>query len=1532
MTGRPRWSILLALSLAIGCGDDPAGPEPEVAPASVAIEPSHARLGLFASVDLEWVARDAQGERLTARNVEWTSSDARVVHLEALTGETYNVARVTSQVPGTATITVAWQGTTATAEIEVLQLSSLRLAVPDTLRALGDTARVAVVEALDDRGRPIPAIYFDWTSNDESVLVVDSTGLVTAVGNGSSSVRVALLGGSEATDVVVTVAQLATSVSSVMVADTLRALGDTLRLGTEAFDANGNPVPAELLSWSSADESVVAVAGPALVTAVGHGTAEVFAASGGDTASAAVTVAQRAVGARVVPAADTLWALRDSLRLGVERFDANGHALPEADVRVAWSSSDESVATVDPGGLVMAVGEGTVEITARLVEAAFVGTASILVLFFGERDVLEALYHSTGGPRWRHRENWLTEAPLDTWHGVETDEEGRVISLELPANGLVSQLPPELGSLTQLRRLRLWANEVQGRIPPELGRLENLEVLELGINSLEGSIPRELGNLRNLEVLDLEWNPLTGEIPPEISSLNDLRSLNLSHTELGGSIPAELGNLHNLEVLNLRRAGLTGGIPQELGSLGSLIHLDASENRLAGVIPADLSRLTNLLHLNLGRNSLGGFIPTELASLPELQLLDLSSNRGLTGGIPPELARLSSLQNLSLAGTDLGGAIPPELGRMRELRVLNLADSRLTGSIPPELGELTNLVHLLLFEAPWAEEPARLTGQIPPELGNLANLETLSLWGNRLTGPIPPELGSLANLEWLVLQDNDLSDGLPPQLGQLVNLKHLRLFDNGLEGPIPAEITDLALDDFWWHDTALCAPSDPTFRRWIASIADNRPGDFCVPEARRILTALHDSTGGQEWTNASNWVSGEPVANWYGVESDARGRVVGLDLRGNGLSGTIPAEIAELLDLRRLELGDNRLSGEILGNLVDLEDLEVLNLSGNRFSGRIPDRLGGLAGLTTLDLADNQFTDTIPGELGNLLELETLRLSRNPFGGPLPGSLTQLGNLVEFHWDATSLCAPEAQWFTQWMAAIPNLAAGDSCSSPLRVTIAGAHVNQAAQSFEGGVPLIAGRPGLVRVFASAGRANEYRPRARAMFFVDGRQVHRSDMELESPHGIPEVPDQSEPDQAFRARIPGAVLAPGVEMVVELDPDSVVPRSAESVVRLPAEGRLTLDVREMPRFKLTLVPVVTRNDPDSSTVSWANALGPEVYPLSYALPVGRMEVTIREPFVTASPPADRGDWTELLRDIQLVRAMDGTAGYYYGVSTRARRYGIAGAAFQSDFFWFRPVSAGIMDAEVMTHELGHNMSLGHAPCGLGFGSGDPAYPYEQGEIGAWGYDARSDSLVSPLTYDLMSYCDPSWISDYNFSKALDYRLAKEGRPPLPAANVAVANPAKKLLLWGGVSPDGVLTLEPAFVLDMPAALPSQSGRYRLEGYGAGGAGKFLLDFAMDEIAHGGASFLFALPFEEDWHDSLRQIVLTGPEGMVELNEASREPVALVLDRETGRLRSVLRSEDAAVAMTAVAADAAGADFTGADTRLLVSYGLPGRTPN
>ena len=133
-----------------------------------------------------------------------------------------------------------------------------------------------------------------------------------------------------------------------------------------------------------------------------------------------------------------------------------------------------------------------------------------------------ALYNATDGPSWSNTNSWdwLSDAPLEEWHGVTTDDSGGVTELRLSHNRLSGNIPAKLGSLSNLKVLELSHNQLSGEIPPELGSLPNLEVLELSNNKLNGEMPPELGSLRYLQGLLLSVNQLVGEIPPELARLS----------------------------------------------------------------------------------------------------------------------------------------------------------------------------------------------------------------------------------------------------------------------------------------------------------------------------------------------------------------------------------------------------------------------------------------------------------------------------------------------------------------------------------------------------------------------------------------------------------------------------------------------------------------------------------------------------------------------------------------------------------------------------------------------------------------------------------------------------------------------------------------------------------------------------------------------------------------------------------------------------------------------------------------------------
>ena len=245
----------------------------------------------------------------------------------------------------------------------------------------------------------------------------------------------------------------------------------------------------------------------------------------------------------------------------------------------------------------------------------------------------------------------------------------------------------------------------------------------------------------------------------------------------------------------------------------------------------------------------------------------------------------------------MSGAIPAELGGLSNLKILYLNNNQLREEVPAEFGSLSKLTYLTL-------SANQLSGEIPPELGSLANLEYLSLRENRLSGEIPPELGGLSNLEWLTLSNNQLRGEIPPELGGLSNLVELGLSGNQLRGCIPSGLRDVKHNDLSYTGLQFCGISPPT------------PTPASVLSAERAaLKAFYAATNGADWHENRNWLSDAPLGEWHGVTTDDSGRVIGLNLLDNQLSGEIPPELGGLSNLADLYLSGNQLSGCIPSGL-----------------------------------------------------------------------------------------------------------------------------------------------------------------------------------------------------------------------------------------------------------------------------------------------------------------------------------------------------------------------------------------------------------------------------------------------------------------------------------------------------------------------------------------------------------------------------------------------------------------------------------------
>ena len=196
--------------------------------------------------------------------------------------------------------------------------------------------------------------------------------------------------------------------------------------------------------------------------------------------------------------------------------------------------------------------------------------------------------------------------------------------------------------------------------------------------------------------------------------------------------------------------------------------------------------------------------------------------------------------------------------------------------------------------------------------------------------------------------------------------------------------------------TASPAPTATTARQASQSPSQSDLMPALVSE-RDALIALYHATGGANWAQSGNWLTGEPLETWHGVTTDSNGSVIELDLNRNLLSGYIPTGLGSLPHLEILRMSGNNLEGPIPAALSNLSALTNLELDNNNLVGSIPAELGKLLNLTWLDLSGNDLSGPVPSELSQLKGLSVVVLSGNNLTGAFPWWLTDHDDLLILH-------------------------------------------------------------------------------------------------------------------------------------------------------------------------------------------------------------------------------------------------------------------------------------------------------------------------------------------------------------------------------------------------------------------------------------------------------------------------------------------------------------------------------------------------------
>lgn len=436
-----------------------------------------------------------------------------------------------------------------------------------------------------------------------------------------------------------------------------------------------------------------------------------------------------------------------------------------------------------------------------------------------------------------------------------------------------------------------------------------------------------------------------------------------------------------------------------------------------------------------------------------------------------------------------------------------------------------------------------------------------------------------------------------------------------------------------------------------------------------------------------------------------------------------------------------------------------------------------------------------------------------------------------------------------------------AASAGLNLVIDGMYLTQATQSYLGSVPIVSGRDALLRVFVKATQANAATPNVRVRFYQGGSLVDTRT--LAAPQAsVPTSITEGTLTSSWNYLVPGAMIMPGLSILADVDPADGVVETDEGDNTFPLNGTPgAVDVRTVGTFNLTFVPVRQAVNDKTGDISPANE-GQFLDKSERVWPFGTMISTMHHAtFSTNQPVLDPNDannsWFDILSEINALRQVEGSSRHYYGVVQITYPSGVGGIGF-----FGVPAAIGY-DAlpgasEVMAHELGHNFNRQHAPCGNP-GGPDNAYPYPGAIIGVHGYDLISGTAKATSLVDLMSYCSPTWISDYTYSNALSFILANPTSPRVIPAQAST-------LIWGRIE-NGQVLLEPA--LDVVAP-PSQirPGPYRIVGSDAAGADVISLAFAPNEVADTrvpSQHFAFVVPKAAMSTRPMASLRVTGPGG-------------------------------------------------------------------
>lgn len=236
----------------------------------------------------------------------------------------------------------------------------------------GDTAHFTV-RLLDQDGRDLTGVNAQWRSGNPAIVALSSTGIATAVAEGSAFIRATA--GGKADSVQVTVSPAPVASVQLNLSQLSLAKGTTQQLSATAKDAQGRVLNGRAIEWRSNGPQVATVSQAGLVTAINIGTTSVTATIEGIEASAQVTVTPPPVAEVTVSPGAAVIEIGEQRQYTAVVKDADGNVLEDREVQ--WFVNG-TAATITQSGLLTGTGHGYITVSATSEGVSFTVGATVV--------------------------------------------------------------------------------------------------------------------------------------------------------------------------------------------------------------------------------------------------------------------------------------------------------------------------------------------------------------------------------------------------------------------------------------------------------------------------------------------------------------------------------------------------------------------------------------------------------------------------------------------------------------------------------------------------------------------------------------------------------------------------------------------------------------------------------------------------------------------------------------------------------------------------------------------------------------------------------------------------------------------------------------------------------------------------------------------------------------------------------------------------------------------------------------------------